>query len=86
MISKNSGFVLSLVAVIMKSITKRDIVIHLSSLPEKVFPTHKKFKEECIKFVCENLSIKPAHLNSNMKAMISRVQDLYRKSGLYLSF
>ena len=69
----------------MKSITKRDIVIHLSH--EKVLPTNKKFKEECQKLICDMLSIKPEHLNSQkLNDFVKNVKNLYRKSGLYLSF
>ena len=67
----------------MKSITKRDIVLHLKNLPAKVLPTHTKFAEECQKFVCERLSIKPAHLNAKLGAMVKDIIKFYRTNGLY---
>ena len=69
----------------MKTITKREIVTHLYQLPGKITPKHIRFKEECEKFVCERLSLKPAHLNSKLGAMVINIRKYYKESGLYLS-
>ena len=69
----------------MKTVTKREIVLHLYHLPVKITPSHIKFKEECEKFVCDRLSLKPAHLNSKLGAMVINIRKYYKASGLYLS-